>query len=218
MHGGLSGVEVLAFSFHANHLAEQGLPSYLSLIPDRVTDDWAMAKLCYENGGEIAAHSSTVLTNQNQTFEMMNDKFVDIPARIGQAGFPVYGIIMAGGKGQNTEDKSLDEYYCRAAGLKYSDYYGESTQYTLRRNNLTRKTLDEWKEYLNKLEANKGYCISFCHHVNGKEKNSYPDGFTMADFKAIITEVQKRDIEIMTINEFVDRYIYNIPSTDSFVR
>lgn len=200
------------------YLAEQGLPSYLSLIPDRVTDDWAMAKLCYENGGEIAAHSGTVLTNQNQTFELMNDKFIDIPERIGQAGFPVYGIITAGGTGQNTEDKSLDEYFCRAAGLKYSDYYGESTQYTLGRNNLTRKTLDEWKKYLNKLEADKGYCISFCHHVNGLEKNAYPDGFTMDDFKAIIAEVQKRDIEVMTINEFVDRYIYNIPSTDSFVR
>ena len=107
---------------------------------------------------------------------------------------------------------------CTLSRLMVTNLAVKSSMYTLRRNNLTRKTLDEWKEYLNKLEANKGYCISFCHHVNGKEKNSYPDGFTMADFKAIITEVQKRDIEIMTINEFVDRYIYNIPSTDSFVR
>ena len=203
------------------YLNSQQLPSYLSLIPDNVKDNWSMAHACYDNGGEIAAHSKDVLTNQNQTFEMMNDKFVDIPAKIGEAGFPVYGIIRAGGTDQGKENTLLDEFYCRASGLKYSDYYGpaSSLQYNLTRKNLTNRTLEQWETLLNDLVTNKGYCISFCHHVNGTETSeAYPNGFTLNDFKAIISAVQERDIEVMTINEFVDRYIYGIDPTDAFVR
>ena len=205
------------------YLASQGLPCYLALIPDNVTDDWAMARLCYENGGEIVAHSGIVLTDQNQTFELMNDKFVDIPAKIGEAGFPVYGIIRAGGTGQGTENRLLDEFYCRAAGLKYSDYYGESPQYTLGRTSLLGKSVSEWENYLDDLATNGGFCIAFCHHTNGSEKKyKYTEtGFLLEDhLKPIMAHAKSLmnnpsyDFEIITINEFVDRYVYKTESFD----
>ena len=222
----LEAVEYLAHPDTEKGEIDISLPCYLALIPDRVTDDWAMARLCYENGGEIAAHSETVLRDQNQTFELMNDKFVDIPAKIGEAGFPVYGIIRAGGTGQNEGNKSLEEFYCRAAGLKYSDYYGVSAQYTLGRVSLLTKSVSDWHSYLDNLAANGGYCIAFCHHFEGKEKKyAYEEnGFWIEDFKAIMEHAKSLmnnpsyDFEVLTINEFVDRYIYNISPTDAFVR
>lgn len=222
----LEAVEYLAHPDTEKGEIDISLPCYLALIPDRVTDDWAMARLCYENGGEIAAHSGTVLTNRNQTFELMNDKFIDIPAKIGEAGFPVYGIIRAGGTDQGSEDTWLDEFYCRAAGLKYSDCYGRSAQYTLGRTSLLTKSVSDWHSYLDSLAANGGYCIAFCHHFEGKEKKyAYEEnGFWIEDFKAIMEHAKSLinnpsyDFEVLTINEFVDRYIYGINSTDAFVR
>lgn len=200
------------------YLNSQNLKSYLALIPDKVTDNWNMAHVCYDNGGEIAAHSSTTLTSENQTFELMNEKFIQIPTIIGQHGFPVYGIIRAGGDNVGTENRSLDEFYCRAAGLKYSDYYGTVKPYRLTRENMTYKTLAEWQTYLDNLVTNKNYVILYCHHLNGSETNAYTNGFTLSDFKAIVSEIQNRDIDVMTINEFVDRYIFGITGTDAFIR
>ena len=200
------------------YLNSQNLKSYLALIPDRVTDEWAMAHECYDNGGEIAAHSNTTLTSENQTFELMNEKFIKIPAIIGENGFPVYGIIRAGGDNVGTENRSLDEFYCRAAGLKYSDYYGTVNPYRLTRENMTHKTLAEWQTYFDNLVTNKNYVILYCHHLNGTEKNAYTNGFTLLDFKNLVSEIQNRDIDVMTINEFVDKYIYGISGTDAFIR
>ena len=200
------------------YLNSQNLKSYLALIPDRVTDEWAMAHECYDNGGEIAAHSNTTLTSENQTFELMNEKFIKIPAIIGENGFPVYGIIRAGGDNVGTENRSLDEFHCRAAGLKYSDYYGTVNPYRLTRENMTHKTLAEWQSYFDDLADRKGYAILYCHHLNGSETNAYTNGFTLSDFKAIVSEIRNRDIDVMTINEFVDKYIYGISGTDAFIR
>lgn len=58
----------------------------------------------------------------------------------------------------------------------------------------------------------------YCHHLNGTEKNAYTNGFTMTDFKNLVSEIQNRDIDVMTINEFVDKYIYGITGTDAFIR
>lgn len=200
------------------YLNSQNLKSYLAVIPDKVTDNWNMAHVCYDNGGEIAAHSNTTLTSENQTFELMNEKFIQIPTIIGQHGFPVYGIIRAGGDNVGAENRSLDEFYCRAAGLKYSDYYGTVNPYRLTRENMTYKTLAEWQTYFDNLVTNKKYVILYCHHLNGTEKNAYTNGFTLLDFKNIVSEIQNRDIDVMTINEFVDRYIYGISGTDAFTR
>ena len=200
------------------YLNSQNLKSYLALIPDNVTDNWNMAHVCYDNGGEIAAHSRTTLTSENQTFELMNEKFIQIPTIIGQHGFPVYGIIRAGGDNVGTENRSLDEFYCRAAGLKYSDYYGTVNPYRLTRENMTHKTLAEWQSYFDDLADRKGYAILYCHHLNGSETNAYTNGFTLSDFKAIVSEIRNRDIDVMTINEFVDKYIYGITGTDAFIR
>ena len=200
------------------YLNSQNLKSYLAVIPDNVKDNWSMAHACYDNGGEIVAHSSTTLTSENQTFELMNEKFVKIPAIIGENGFPVYGIFRAGGEDTGTENKELDEYYCRAAGLKYSDYYGTVNPYHLTRSNMTHRTLEEWQSYFDELVQNKGYVILYCHHLNGAETNAYPDGFTLTDLISIVSEIQKRDIDVMTVNEFADKYIYGISGTDAFSR
>ena len=48
--------------------------------------------------------------------------------------------------------------------------------------------------------------------------NAYTNGFTLSDFKAIVSEIRNRDIDVMTINEFVDKYIYGITGTDAFIR
>lgn len=200
------------------YLYNQGLKSYLAVIPNKVTDNWNMAHECYNNGGEIVAHSSTTLTSENQTFELMNEKFIQIPTIIGENGFPVYGIIRAGGTNVGTENKLLDEFYCRAAGLKYSDYYGTVNPYRLTRENMTHKTLEEWQEYLDNLVTNKGYVILYCHHLNGTETNSYTNGFSFTDFTNLVNEIKNRDIDVMTINEFVDTYIYGIPNIDEFIR
>lgn len=200
------------------HLASLDVPCYLSVIPSKVEDEWNMAKTCYSNGGEICAHSIDVLTPENQTFEMMNEKFVQIPKEIGQHGFPVYGVIRAGGTEQGTEDTFMDEFFCRSSGLKYSDYYGVSKQFALERKNITRYTLSELEAVLDDVAENKKYVILFCHHVNGTEKNAYPNGFNMSDFKNVISAIQDRDVDIMTINQLVDRYIYGFGNkrTDNF--
>ena len=190
------------------YLNSQNLKSYLALIPDNVTDDWNMAHVCYDNGGEIAAHSRITLTASNQTTELMNEKFIKLPSIIRENGFPVYGIIRAGGTDVGTESRVLDEFYCRAAGLKYSDYYGTVNPYRLTRENMTHKTLAEWQKYFDDLVTNKEYVILYCHHLDGSEKNAYKNGFTFSDFKNIVSEIKKRNIDVMTINEFSDRYIY----------
>ena len=40
----------------------------------------------------------------------------------------------------------------------------------------------------------------------------------MTNFKNLVSEIQNRDIDVMTINEFVDKYIYGISGTDAFIR
>ena len=200
------------------YLNSQNLKSYLALIPDKVTDDWNMAHVCYDNGGEIAAHSRITLTASNQTTELMNEKFIKLPSIIRENGFPVYGIIRAGGAGVGTESRILDELYCRAAGLRYSDYYGTVNPYRLTRENMTHRTLQEWKSYFDDLVTNKEYVILYCHHLDGSEKNAYPDGFTFSDFTGIVREIQSRNIDVMTINEFVDRYIYGVSDSGTSAR
>ena len=200
------------------YLNEHNIKSYLAVIPDNVTDNWDLAHTCYDNGGEIVAHSRITLNSENQTSELMNEKFIKLPSIIRQNGFPVYGIIRAGGAGVGTESRILDELYCRAAGLRYSDYYGTVNPYRLTRENMTHRTLQEWKSYFDDLVTNKEYVILYCHHLDGSEKNAYPDGFTFSDFTGIVREIQSRNIDVMTINEFVDRYIYGVSDSGTSAR
>lgn len=83
---------------------------------------------------------------------------------------------------------------------------------------MTHKTLAEWQSYFDDLADRKGYAILYCHHLNGSETNAYTNGFTLSDFKAIVSEIQYRGLKVLTINEFVDKYIYGITGTDAFIR
>ena len=83
---------------------------------------------------------------------------------------------------------------------------------------MTRRTLQEWKSYFDDLVTNKEYVILYCHHLDGSEKNAYPDGFTFSDFTGIVREIQSRNIDVMTINEFVDRYIYGVSDSGTSAR
>lgn len=74
------------------------------------------------------------------------------------------------------------------------------------------------EELFEDLADRKGYAILYCHHLNGSETNAYTNGFTLSDFKAIVSEIRYRGIKVMTINEFVDKYIYGITGTDAFIR
>lgn len=199
-----------------DYLAQRGMPCYLSLIPDNVTDGWALAKKCYDNGGEICAHSHTPITSNNQGFDILNYKFIRIPEIIGYHGFPVYGIIRAGGNDIESANDSINEFYARASGMKYSDYYGRvpnsgKSVYRLGRTNLTTKTLSQWETTFDNLVQNNGYLILYCHHLNGTEGTdvAYPNGFTLTDFENIINAISARNIKVMTINELVDKYAYN---------
>lgn len=197
-------------------LGNQGIKSYLGLIPENVTDNWEMARNCFEYGGEICAHSKTPMTATNQTFELLNEKFIQIPEVIGRHGFPVYGILRAGGTDIETANDELNEFYSRASGMKYSDYYGKpisNSVYRLGRTNMTSKTLSQWRTALDDLVANHGFLILYCHHVNGTEH-----GFTFNDFKNLVNEITSRNIAILTINELVDAYAYGGISTDEFPR
>lgn len=197
-----------------NYLNEKNMPCYLSLIPDKVNDGWAMAKNCYSHGGEICAHSRTPITATNQGFDILNDKFVRIPEIIGYHGFPVYGIIRAGGDGIESANDSINEFYARASGMKYSDYYGRvpssgKSVYRLGRTNLKEKTPAQWATTFNNLVTNGGYLILYCHHLNGSETSDvYPNGFSLSDFQSIVDEIASRNITVMTINQLVDKYAY----------
>ena len=193
---------------------EKPMPCYLSLIPNKVTDGWAMAKKCYDNGGEICAHSKTPITESNQGFDILNDKFIRIPEIIGYHGFPVYGIIRAGGNGIETANDDINEFYARASGMKYSDYYGRipssgKSVYRLGRTNLKDKTPAQWATTFDNLVTNGGYLILYCHSLDASETSeAYPNGFSLSDFEAIVDEIGSRNINVMTINQLVDKYAY----------
>lgn len=194
------------------YMSLNSVPAYLGLHPSQVNDGWYMAKYCFNAGGEISALGITTLRPNTQTFEEMNNLFINVPRIISGNGFPVYGIWRSH-TGGGSEDKNLNEYYCRASGLKYSDYYGVSSQYNLGRYNLTNYTSAQLTAMLDDIEANKKVRIFYCSHLNGSEND-----FTYSMFTQFIQDAKARNIDILTPNAFTDRYIYNIPATDTFYR
>lgn len=164
----------------------KGVPCYYSLIPSRATGNVeTMINNLLSYGGEILSHNATVITPEVQADkELMFNLFFNTKYALeNQFNTEVHGIIMAGGTGQNTEDKSLDDKWSRCAGYEYSDYYGNTVPYTLGRKNLTRYTHAQQEAELQHTKSNHLWQMWFCHHVNGEEKNSYPEGYTLNDFK-----------------------------------
>ena len=178
----------------------KGVPCYYSLIPSMATGDVeSMINNLLLYGGELCSHNNIVITpaiqaDQNQMFNLFfNTKYT----LENQFNTKIYGIIQAGGTGQNTEDKALDEKWARCAGYDYSDFYGENVPYHLGRRNLTRFTHEEQTIELERAKTNHEWQMWFCHHINGQEKNSYPSGYTLEDFKWFVDKALELNLNIV---------------------
>ena len=86
------------------------VPCYIALIPGREegTGVTQMVQNMLTYGGELCSHNSTVITPDVQADEdQMFDLFVNTKFYLeDKFSTKVHGIIMAGGTGQNTEDKT----------------------------------------------------------------------------------------------------------------
>ena len=179
----------------------KGVSCYLALVPQRSeiedVNDMAVALLSY--GGEICSHNSTVVTPEVQADEeTMFSLFFNTKYYLeNKYKTKVRGIIQAGGTGQNTESKSLDDKWSRCAGYEYSDYYGNTIPYNLGRRNLTRFTHEQQTTLINQAKQNHEWQIWFCHHINGQETNAYDNGYQLSDFKYFVDECQRIGVQIV---------------------
>ena len=162
-----------------------------------------------ENGGEVLAHSSTVITEDNiDDFDTMYSQFALNKQMLELYGFDVNGIILAGGTGQIVGSDKTDKW--ARAYYKYSDLYGSESYgypYYHYRTSLSNFTLAKAKEKIDDAISKKEWVVFYLHEWSE---------FSQSDMESLLDYVKgkdNREIEIVTDKQIYDKFCISYPKT-----
>lgn len=157
------------------------------------------------NGGEVLAHESNVITQENiDDFETMYRQFAKSKEMLGLYGFNVNGIILAGGSGQIAGNPKTERW--ARAYYQYSDLYGNSEYgypYYHYRTGLTNHTLESAKALVDKAIENKEWVAFYLHTWSE---------FSKEDLTALLDYVKEKDsrsLEAATYKKIYDKFAIN---------
>lgn len=115
-----------------------------------------------KNGGEILAHNAQVVTEKSMDdFKTMYEHFYKDKKYLEAYGFPVQGIILAGGKGQIAGSPKTDMWV--RTNFKYSDLYGVEEQGEPFYHSRVSIGTEKYQDIIQETIKNKGF-VSFYFH------------------------------------------------------
>lgn len=157
----------------------------------------------YNNGGEILAHGSAVVTSKNcQDPFFMDTYFRNLIDK--QNMYSIQGIIEAGGYDGELHNSSADKEICERYArkyYKYSDNYGTSRQYSMERIFLANITFEEFKEKVDKCKKNKSWIVFAAHTLDGTEGK-----LSESYLRQCLEYIAKSKIEVTTYSKMYSEF------------
>ena len=176
------------------------VPMTCALVANRVKSDLDLFLQIQEAGGEIYSHtySHNALTASTSTAKNIEKELGDSYRVLTGLGFDINGVIETGnGGGEKTANYELIETISRKY-YKYSNAYGVSPQYNMKRTTLSGKDLNTVINLVNDAINNKKHLTLWAHDFKEFSKSNMTELLDYIDAKG------KSKVEVVTWN-----YIYN---------
>lgn len=201
----------------ASIFEEYGMPLCLAAIPERLgyacegltknvgsfepgMSRGAVCAQVVNNGGEVLAHNSDVITAENQhVHEVMYNHFVKTKETLEAQGWPIRGIIRSGGEGQINKSAVIERWV--TGNFEYSNY-GYAPQHNLERETINQSIAD-LKAKILKAVNEKSWLRIMAHDY------AFGGGTTFtgaADLRAILDYCKSVGIAVVTYAHMVDTF------------